>query len=783
VECAIKIHKERNPNIDIVAKRAACTDWGGDGFPISFYAAFDKVKDEYQKPLPVYFDCRSSPGSLCQHNKDHDPSTMKTYSIKVDGKEKQACLCQDHYDRRDKMGWHAHYELKPMQEPIELNSLKIGDRILFEIDGEKLRATVLSGGSTPALYLEEARNGSWHLIGEQAKEAIKLGLDPKKPRGWYAYKDQVKVLKVGRKEIPTLKIKPSDLKAGQRLKVEHQDQVRWATVMVSKGDCAYGTEETLIYCDEPMEDYASWMMHSHSTDFKITSPVAQKLGLDLSKPHLRYIRDDDAKVLEVEDKIKISALKVGDRVHVLVNNEKHVWGTVICATSPDPILHLDEPISFDNAGLSWSNAHYDTTAAEYGLTTGAKNYWTAYPHQVAIIAKGKPLEKVKDKDMAKAKYKVGERLKVRIVETGKDVIAHVLVPNEKHGVDEHPLIYLPPRNHVGWSATKLDHKDIIKRLGLGNGTAANCYYMTPGEVELIQRLDPQEPELPEPDDSEDEEQTTKGEEDMSKKKKYKVGDRIKIKVDSSYPFTGWATVISLKGFEGDSDQPLLYLDDEQDDTWPWDEEWQRKAAVKAGLDPEIGCFWWLNEDDDTTVLETEDKMEEKSFTGMVKSDMVEAGYRVASNQMTKGVKAGLLRMFKDKGADQGKLAIVQELLDSEVGSAVIALLMGHGMGYIPKLNEDPRFQKLAKEFRIGGMSAAGNVLMDTVMMYLAPAVMEAVSNLPPVSEVVSTVSEKAGIKKKTKKRVAPSVGVKAKEETHEHEEETSDKKVALSAPV
>lgn len=265
------------------------------------------------------------------------------------------------------------------------------------------------------------------------------------------------------------------------------------------------------------------------------------------------------------------------------------------------------------------------------------------------------------------------------------------------------------------------------------------------------------------------------------KRKWKVGDRVKIKTTSSYPFTGWGTIISLKGLDGDPNQPLLFMDEEQDDTWPWDEESQRKAAIKAGLDPEKASFWWLCEDDDTEVLEKEEeKMEEKNFMGMVKSDAVEAGYRVASTQMTKGVKAGLLRMFKDKGADAGKLVIVQELLDSEVGSAVIALIMGHGMGYIPKLNEDPRFQKLAKEFRIGGMSTAGNVLMDTVMQYLAPAVMDAVGNLPPVSEVVSTVSEKAGIKKKTKKRIAPVVRVKDAPKLEEHEEEES-KKEALAA--
>lgn len=126
------------------------------------------------------------------------------------------------------------------------------------------------------------------------------------------------------------------------------------------------------------------------------------------------------------------------------------------------------------------------------------------------------------------------------------------------------------------------------------------------------------------------------------------------------------------------------------------------------------------------------KEPEKSFGSMIKEDATSAGYRVVAGQLTKGVKSALLKFMEDHGADNNKIVLIQEFLDTEMGSAFIGMLLGYSLTYAPKISEDPRAKRLAGEFRVGGMTVAGNALMDIVWQY--------VRNLPLPEKV--RVSEK-----------------------------------------
>lgn len=795
-ECAIRVERLRDPSLSVSVLRKYYEGYGGEGFA-SHNKNFDRAKSEYQKSkMNVYFDCRTTPDSTCKDKKEHDPSTVKEYLIDIPGEgEKKVCICQHHYDNRVKFGWQTDYKWKSLDgkeldKNIELSSLKNGQRVQVELiksNGKIVWATVVEGraAGAPLLYFDETQKESLYQSWKEynsvdSNKLKKLGLDTSKPNCWFAYKEQIKVLQV-KERVAVLK--PSYLKVGQRVQVEHMGHKSWATVVIAQGSCEYNTNSTLVYFDDQLNRVGgnSWAAPAWTAgDDATIKKMAPILGIDPRQEKFRYITDSDSKILDVSaaPDQSLDALKEGDRIHVFICGEIYVWATVV-QEGNNPVLYLDEPIGKNQAvGMSWENSEHDETAAKYGLVKGAKNYWTAHSRDVAIVAKGKSLTKIdeikeKEDNMSEPQqYKVGEELKVSIY--GKEYLATVIRDGKKgtgYGYSNSgcAVIYLPPRNGIGWQADGNALRETIKDRGLGNGYANNCYHLN-GDVKVIKRLN--------------EETTKKGEEDMGKKvNKYQVGDRIKIHADSGFPFTGWATVISLKGFEGDANQPLLFMDEEQDDTWPWEEEWQRKAAIKAGLDPERACFWWLGEED-TTVLETEEKVEEnKKFTTMMKNDMVDAGYRVAGHQMTKGVKAGLLKLFKDKGADDSKLRIVEELLDSEVGSSMIALMLGYGLAYIPNISEDPRIQKLSKEFRVGGMSTAGNMIMDTAIEYLAPAVLGAVDKLPPIGTMASAAVEKSGIKKKGKKRVAAAVRVKeeAKAVETEVEEDTSKKAVVSSA--
>jgi hypothetical protein len=136
----------------------------------------------------------------------------------------------------------------------------------------------------------------------------------------------------------------------------------------------------------------------------------------------------------------------------------------------------------------------------------------------------------------------------------------------------------------------------------------------------------------------------------------------------------------------------------------------------------------------------EGKMEQ--FKTRAKKDAVEAAYRTAGKQMTKGVKTGIVALMKDKGMDGGKIEAIREVLETEVGDALVATLLGYGLTYAPKLNEDPRAQKLAEEFRISGMATAGNLIVDTTLQYLVPVIGDAMSGLPSPEEEKVRIEEK-----------------------------------------
>ena len=123
-------------------------------------------------------------------------------------------------------------------------------------------------------------------------------------------------------------------------------------------------------------------------------------------------------------------------------------------------------------------------------------------------------------------------------------------------------------------------------------------------------------------------------------------------------------------------------------------------------------------------------MDVKELFSIAKEDAANAGYRIASAQMTNGIRKGILALLKDKGMDGDKLSTIEELLDSDVGLSVISLMLGFGLTYVPHFQDDLRVTKLAEEFRISGMSSAGNFAMDTAFQYFLPVVSGALSALP-----------------------------------------------------
>ncbi len=131
-----------------------------------------------------------------------------------------------------------------------------------------------------------------------------------------------------------------------------------------------------------------------------------------------------------------------------------------------------------------------------------------------------------------------------------------------------------------------------------------------------------------------------------------------------------------------------------------------------------------------------DKKEKVTMTAqlgimdILKVDGEDAMYRIAGTQMTRGTKAALLKLLEQQGHGSERVKAISEILDTEGGSAAIAMLLGMMLHYLPQINQDPRAQRLSKEFRVKGMEIAGNAVFDVAISSFLPVLLESLKTLP-----------------------------------------------------
>jgi len=119
----------------------------------------------------------------------------------------------------------------------------------------------------------------------------------------------------------------------------------------------------------------------------------------------------------------------------------------------------------------------------------------------------------------------------------------------------------------------------------------------------------------------------------------------------------------------------------------------------------------------------------KLLNTKIKVEAKKAGYRVIANQTSKVVKNSIISLMKDNGSHKTKLNYIKTLLDSEVGLALISTMMGHVLTQ-SKYSENEQIDKIAKEFRIEGMTIAGNVAIDEIMKYIVPTIKDVINTIP-----------------------------------------------------
>lgn len=127
---------------------------------------------------------------------------------------------------------------------------------------------------------------------------------------------------------------------------------------------------------------------------------------------------------------------------------------------------------------------------------------------------------------------------------------------------------------------------------------------------------------------------------------------------------------------------------------------------------------------------------EAGFVGMVKQDAVDAAYRITATQLSKAVKTAILTALKNQGTKHSQIKTIRNMLDTDVGEALISMMLGLGLTYAPVLKDNEKASTLAQEFRIGAMAGAGNAVIDTLTSTLLPVLFQAVSSLPQEEEKV-----------------------------------------------
>lgn len=118
-----------------------------------------------------------------------------------------------------------------------------------------------------------------------------------------------------------------------------------------------------------------------------------------------------------------------------------------------------------------------------------------------------------------------------------------------------------------------------------------------------------------------------------------------------------------------------------------------------------------------------------SFTNDVKQDVKDAGVRIVSKQISAAVKGSILTLMKKNKMRKSQLNALSDFLDTELGGAVLELVLGWGLTYVPMISDDPRVKRVSEEFRIKGMAGAGNVLVEAVAEKALPLLTQSMNLL------------------------------------------------------
>lgn len=174
-----------------------------------------------------------------------------------------------------------------------------------------------------------------------------------------------------------------------------------------------------------------------------------------------------------------------------------------------------------------------------------------------------------------------------------------------------------------------------------------------------------------------------------------------------------------------------------------------------------------------------DQNQDKKFMNNLKKEMGEAAFRSAGTQITNLVKQGILAMLKDKGSSEEQLSVYGSILESEIGTALISTVLGHGLPFAPMIGADPRAIKMASEFRTAGYATGMNVVFENLMKYILPGISQVVQTLPNITNASDNIDVDSSEFEKVKQELSePKMRVSSMSESMPCEEEGANEEYA-----
>lgn len=116
----------------------------------------------------------------------------------------------------------------------------------------------------------------------------------------------------------------------------------------------------------------------------------------------------------------------------------------------------------------------------------------------------------------------------------------------------------------------------------------------------------------------------------------------------------------------------------------------------------------------------QEEKEYNSFTNMTKRDAKEAVYRVGANQMISLLKNSIIAMLKAAGKDNQTITIITDILNSDIGVAILSCVCGYSIEHF--VDDNQVASKFAQELRVHGIALAGNSAFESLFGFITSAI-------------------------------------------------------------